>query len=306
MSLKVDDYSNDTTFQSRSERNSELYKQISKVELEDYEVKSNATVIGDNNGNSIDVEKIKSILDTHYKDVPKRNSMKIESEYDLEDKKSIFETKEYDINTVIDRAKEDKIEDYNEERNKKLHNTQFDILSNLNIEDELDDEVNSKSTSNPTKLQELIDTIALNEKDIENAKMKLMSQKGEKEDTDDMNPLDMFEDLKGSGDTQVLEGLQEETENFIDEISKTTNVKKVKKESIKDVDVEENDIDDEDNEKTSEIDKSFYTKSNDFSEKDYEDFSDVEGKSSIFMRIIIIILLVVFAAGIVILVKQFL
>ena len=64
---------------SRASRNQELYKEISKTELDNYEVRSNEAVIGDNKG-SIDVEKIKSILDTHYKDAPKRRSIAIEDE----------------------------------------------------------------------------------------------------------------------------------------------------------------------------------------------------------------------------------
>ena len=66
------------TVPSRTSRNQELYKEISKTELNNYEVRSNATVIGEGKGN-IDVEKIKSILDTHYKDAPKRKSIKLEN-----------------------------------------------------------------------------------------------------------------------------------------------------------------------------------------------------------------------------------
>ena len=82
---------------SRASRNQELYKEISKTELDNYEVRSNEAVIGDNKG-SIDVEKIKSILDTHYKDAPKRKSIAIEDEEIVKTKAE--ETKEYDINVI--------------------------------------------------------------------------------------------------------------------------------------------------------------------------------------------------------------
>ena len=117
---------------SRTARNTDLYKEINKTELDNFEVKSNATVIGNNRSN-IDVEKIKDILDTHYKDVPQRRGIRIETDEQKSDQKPIFETKEYDINVIIDKAKEDKVESYEEERSKKLRNTQFDILNNLNI-----------------------------------------------------------------------------------------------------------------------------------------------------------------------------
>ena len=56
---------------SRTRKNEELYKEISKSELENYEIKSNTTVIGENK-NEIDVEKIKKILDTKYNELPTR------------------------------------------------------------------------------------------------------------------------------------------------------------------------------------------------------------------------------------------
>ena len=112
MEHRVDKYYEEGKILSRTSRNQELYKQISKTELDNFEVKSNATVIGDNKGN-IDVEKIKSILDTHYKDAPKRQSIKLNTEAIPVTKTE--ETKEYDINVILDKAKEDKEDNYAEE-----------------------------------------------------------------------------------------------------------------------------------------------------------------------------------------------
>ena len=61
---------------------------------------------------------IKSILDTHYKDAPKRRSIAIEDEEIVKTKAE--ETKEYDINVILDKAREVKEDDYEKERNKKL------------------------------------------------------------------------------------------------------------------------------------------------------------------------------------------
>ena len=111
MDLRTDKYyeENIKTVPSRTSRNQELYKEISKTELNNYEVRSNATIIGDNKGN-IDVEKIKSILDTHYKDAPKRKSIKLEN---IEETvKPVEETKEYDINVILNKAREYKEENY--------------------------------------------------------------------------------------------------------------------------------------------------------------------------------------------------
>lgn len=271
MNSRVDKYYDETqSANTRASRNKELYKEISKTELSGYEVRSNATILGDNQGN-INVEKIKSILDTHYNDAPKRKSIRVDIPEE-EPPKKIFETKEYDINIIIDKAKEDKIENYSEDRVKKLRDTQYDILNNLEIkkedyiEDYEDDDNNNKKPEASKELENLINTITLKERDIKQAN----------QDTD---PLDIFEDLKGSDNTAILDGLQEKTEKIINEMEKTASV-----------------------------DDSFFTKSNSFKERDFDDFKDIEGKekSGIAVKIVIIFLILVFIAGLLILVKSFL
>lgn len=264
------------TVPSRTSRNQELYKEISKTELNNYEVRSNATVIGEGKGN-IDVEKIKSILDTHYKDAPKRKSIKLEN---IEETvKPVEETKEYDINVILNKAREGKEENYSEERNKKLRNTQFDILSSLNLDEEEEKkeaESHSIREENASELQELINTISINEKAIKDI------QNGD-------DPLSLFEDLKGSDHTQTLKGLKD-NEDLIEQT----------KETIFET------VDKNEEEKTTSLDKSFFTKSTNFKKEDFEDFSDIEdGKSSIFVKIIIALLIIAFIAGAIILVKSF-
>jgi len=264
---------------SRTARNAELYNEISKTELSGYELKSNEAVIG-NNSPSIDVAKIKSILDTHYNDSPKRKPLNFEITKEQKTQVKEHETKEYDINVILNKAREGKEENYNEDRAKKLRDTQFDILSNLDLEEnqEIRPKAPSKVASNEEELQKLINTIALNESDVQKElnKEKVKEQKmaGNKENNSD--PLDIFEDLKGTDSTAVLEGLQEKTENLIKKIEATTS-----------------------------HDTSFFTKTNSFKEKDFEDFEDLEeeGASKVVVRIIISILFLIFAAGIVILVK---
>lgn len=261
------------TVPSRTSRNQELYKEISKTELNNYEVRSNATVIGEGKGN-IDVEKIKSILDTHYKDAPKRKSIKLEN---IEETvKPVEETKEYDINVILNKAREGKEENYSEERNKKLRNTQFDILSSLNLDEEeekKETESHSIREENASELQELINTISINEKAIKDI------QNGD-------DPLSLFEDLKGSDHTQTLKGLKD-NEDLIEQT----------KETIFET------VDKNEDEKTTSLDKSFFTKSTNFKKEDFEDIED--GKSSIFVKIIIALLIIAFIAGAIILVKSF-
>lgn len=173
---------------SRYHKNEELYKEISKSELNSYDVKSNTTILGDNK-NEIDVEKIKKILDTKYNDTPKRRSIRLDLEEEVSEEKEI--TKEYDINIILEKAREQKIENYEEERLKKIRDTQFDILKNLNLERNYEEEVETEEDN----LKTLIDTIAFNEKN-------------NKEDIS----LDILNDLKGDENTEVLNGLKEEIE----------------------------------------------------------------------------------------------
>ena len=278
---------NATQVGSRIARNTNLYKEINKTELDNFEVKSNATVIG-NNRSSIDVEKIKNILDTHYNDVPPRRGIRIEHSQPKEEPKPIFETKEYDINVILDKAKEDKVENYEEERAKKLRNTQFDILNNLKIDPkdyiedydgDSDSSESSRTTSNAKELETLINTITFNEKSEIKKKPVNTPKKAEiieKDNEGSSDPLDIFEDLKGDSTTAVLEGLQEKTQQLIQKMEETTS-----------------------------LDNSFFTKSNNFKKSDFEDYKEIDSeKSSPITKIIIIILLIIFIIGVLILVKS--
>ena len=269
MNSRLDKYyeNNDEVVSSRVHKNEELYKEISKSEIDGYEVKSNATVLGENK-NEIDVDKIKKILDNKYNEIPKRKSIRLE---DTEEEKEEEETtKEYDINVVLEKAREQKSENYEEERLKKLRDTQFDILKNLDIEktkkeneqDELDD-------LEEDNLKSLINTIALNEKN--NATN---------------TSLDILSDLKGSGNTEVLTGLKEEIEKKEEEETEELN---------------------KTNTSTTNLVNSFYTSSNAIKKKDFEDidedFSKDMESSNVFIKVVIGIIILVFIAGVVLLIK---
>ena len=189
MDTRINKY-NESDKMSRVSKNSELYKQINDSELDNFNVHSNATVIG-NQEREIDVEQIKKILDKRYNDRPQRRSIRVEpreevSRLDKED------TKEYDLTKVLEKAKDEKVETYEEVRAKKLRNTQYDILNNLNIEETEEKEENKINLGE--NLMNLINTITINE-----------AKKKEKKDVD---PLDILTDLKGDDDTQVYESME--------------------------------------------------------------------------------------------------
>jgi hypothetical protein len=104
MSTRMEKYDPDMPLEmSRQSRNAELYKTINKSELNNYDIKSNATVLGPSNKGQIDVEQIKKILDTRYNELPKRKSIRIEDLSTEEEASKEESTKEYDINAILEK-----------------------------------------------------------------------------------------------------------------------------------------------------------------------------------------------------------
>ncbi len=278
MNSRMNRYYEDKELENtRFGKNEELYKEISKSELDSYEVKSNTTILGDNKP-EIDVEKIKQILDTKYKEVPKRRSIRIEEEEEAPLEKET--TKEYDINVILEKAKEEKQENYEEERLKKLRDTQFDILKNLNLEKKEEPEETEEEN-----LKSLINTIALNESK-------------NKENTS----LDILSELKGSGDTEVLEGFKEDMDDSLNETLEQNNIveesKKEEKEEPK------KDLTD------TQMINSFYTSSNAIKDKDFEDIQDMEDfqksieSNNVLLKVVIALIVIIFIVGIGLIIKN--
>lgn len=279
MNTRENKYSNNVGM-SRVAKNDDLYKQINNSELDNFNVRSNATVIG-NQEREIDVEQIKKILDKRYNSAPKRRSIRIE-ERPHENIISDEPTKEYDLTKVLEKAKDEKVETYEENRAKKLRNTQYNILSNLNIEGEEKEEVKATPEEN---LMNLINTITINE-------AKKLEEKNN--NSNDIDPLDILSDLKGDDDTQVYESMETE-------VTKITEIKEKEKEN-------NNQITEVKNKNQEKLDNSFYTsnlfKKNDF-EDDNKDFVDDE-KIGIGIKILIVLVVVTFLVGLFLFLKSYL
>lgn len=279
MNTRENKYSNNVGM-SRVAKNDDLYKQINNSELDNFNVRSNATVIG-NQEREIDVEQIKKILDKRYNSAPKRRSIRIE-ERPHENIISDEPTKEYDLTKVLEKAKDEKVETYEENRAKKLRNTQYNILSNLNIDGEEKEEVKATPEEN---LMNLINTITINE-------AKKLEEKNS--NSNDIDPLDILSDLKGDDDTQVYESMETE-------VTKITEIKEKEKEN-------NNQITEVENKNQEKLDNSFYTsnlfKKNDF-EDDNKDFVDDE-KIGIGIKILIVLVVVTFLVGLFLFLKSYL
>ena len=258
----------------RQQKNMNLYENINNYEVDDYKIEANATVL-DNNAKNIDVEQIKKILDTKYNKQPKRRSIVVDDDYQEPDI-SLDETREYDINAILERARSEKEVDYEKERLKKIRDTQYDILSSLEIEGE---EKEEKTENN--ELMDLINTITAKELEVKNTHKE-----------DELDPLDILTDLKGSDDTVVVDGAhtEEESVNETSPIMSLEEADKIKPSLIEN--------------KTQDL-----TNTLQFTQSDFDDFNDLkkEVKSSrALIYIIIILVSLILIAGIIIFLNNFL
>lgn len=137
---------------SRTELNKDLYNSYENQSYDKFDVNSNQEVLK-SDVKKIDVDQIREILDKKYRDnIPKRRSIEIEEPEYEESVKEI--TKEYDLNSILDKAKSETSYDY--DRNK---------LNKSVDSSKLVDEVKSKyiekeETAEEKELKDLIHTIA--------------------------------------------------------------------------------------------------------------------------------------------------
>ncbi len=272
----------------RTAKNNELYEEIKQSEIDNFDIGSNAKVIG-NNESQIDINKLKDILEKNYQEVPKRRSLKLDVQE--EEEIELEKTKEYDINAILEKAREEKEVDYQRERLKKVRDTQYDILKNLEVDTS---EKRGKAADEKTKeeLLDLIQTINLNE--TQSKTIKSMSEEADDHDVKDENddgdldPLDILNDLRGDENT-VVAGAKEFDEALEEE------QKKKEEEEI-------HEALDED------VDDSFYTSSMSFRKNDFADFDDIEESkaSKILIRILIFIVFLAIIVGVVIFLNDFL
>lgn len=256
---------NETYIQKRTNKNSDLYKEISNNDLSEFNLTSNAKVIGENNSNSVNVDRLKEILEKNYHQTSTRSQIKLAEEVE-EEPVEIEQTREYDINTILERARESKEVDYEKERLKRIRDTQYDILKNLDIHKE---ERENKAADSKTKeeLLNLIHTITENE---------LQKTKAE------LDPLDLFTDLKGDENTMVM-GAQELTKE-IQNIPEKESRKEEKKDE--------------------KIDNSFYTNSLSFTQSDFDDFNDLKDdveSNRIIIKVLIILVVIALIVGTIVL-----
>lgn len=117
MNTRMDKYENDTPeLKKRTERNQDLYRNYELDNYNKFDVNSNISVLKDN-AKAIDVDQIKDMLDKKYRDnIPKRKSISIEEDTEPESEILKEDTKEYDLNSILSKARQEKNIDYEVER----------------------------------------------------------------------------------------------------------------------------------------------------------------------------------------------
>ncbi len=183
-------------FSSRLQKNQNLYKEVSSLEIEGFDLNSNSTVL-DVDASEIDLEDVKEQLEEKYHENPKNKSFGDTDEINLP-KINLDETREYDINVILAKAKEQKEIDYEEDRHRKVNDVLKDIEEyTKKVKKSKNDDLSKSGVTSEEELQTLIDTI--------NAK-ELIEEEENLEVTGEMDPLDLLSDLKGDDDNTIVMG----------------------------------------------------------------------------------------------------
>lgn len=154
---RMDKYNDETPeLRRRIDKYSELYEKNNSSDYDKFDVDSNISVLKDN-ARSIDVDQIREMLDKKYRDnIPKRKSISVDPTYNEEE--AVTEKndeKEYDLNAILDKAKQNRKVSYEEERFNRIETSSSEKLI---------DEINRKykprdESDEAAELLNLINTI---------------------------------------------------------------------------------------------------------------------------------------------------
>jgi D-ribose pyranose/furanose isomerase RbsD len=303
MSSRMDKYDSVGSGEfSRTSRNKHIYSSNDLTELSRITTNTNVSIISDA-PKSIDLDKIRSYLEKNDdRDEYKRISLELPKEEEVVIVRK--EEKDYDIKSVLDRAKSRREISYEEDRHRKLNNTQIDILKSIRIKEKTISKRNEELTSP-------IDELNTEEKTLVNLIQNIQNK------NNSTNNKDLFEDLMGDNDDTLVLGQKDDFSN--DESLKemllemTQNLEEIKEptnEFTREMNIEKLKVQEEieENEKPEikELDKSFYTSSIMFDKNDFEGLDDLEKevkKSSIFTKFAIFIVILMLLGTIFIIVN---
>ena len=315
---------------SRTKKNQSIYNSTDMSKLSRIKTNTNVSVISDA-PKEIDIEKIKNYIYSMNEETErKRVSLELPKEEEVVVERK--EVKDYDINSVLERARDKRETDYEDVRLRRINNTQIDILKDIRIREEeaaaaVDDDITGPIDELNTEEKTIVDLI----QDIQK------HGKG--------NKKELFEDLMaGDDETSVLPAMDEEDEISQERAEVTTEAKddvkdalinitrdiealklpeseftheiNIEKEALKQIkrldeteEIEEPKLEETDTDapRIKEIDKSFYTNSMTFNKSDFEGFEDLEKgvKKSGFLTKLAIVFIVLLLLGTIFLILNF-
>lgn len=279
MQSRMDKYNNATesTYTSRTKKNKDLYEDVRNSALTNFNVNSNVSVI-DTNADSIDVNKLSKILDKKYNEyAPKRRSIEVPAYEEPIIEQPLVDTKEYDINAILEKAKQGKNVDYNKERLKKVREAQYEILNNLDLELKKVEETKrtTQKKEEEENLMSLINTIT--QLEIENRK----------KDKESSQALDLLSDL---ADEQIE---VEESDKTLPQKEISESEEKVEK----NIDVEEKEESEDSTTRDEHVEKTLSKL--DINLSSYDEFSDIskQDKSALVIKIVIFIIIIGLVVG---------
>lgn len=292
MTSRMDKYYNNDNrdTESRTRRNENRYREIDERDFENVNISNNVSVLNTDTQN-MDLDELRALLDQKYRS---KQSRVINTE-DLEDTsyEDLEDTKEYDLKKVLESAHANRQTDYDQERYKKLRETQYDILNSLNIERKEEPEPQEAMSVEDTNLMNLIKTV--NDNALRNKLDNALSN-------------DLMSDLTDGGtdndklDPLTFDNAPEKKPTIVEELEKTKQLSResIDKELLKVEDVKPQ-TEKIELSKTDELANSFYTGKLQIDDKDMEDFKDLEsamasGKVVVKILIVLIVLIVIAVA----------
>ena len=289
----------DVANMSRVSRNQNIYNSNDMSELSRFKSNSNVSVISDA-PKEIDIEKIKSYIDSKEEEKEekrKRLDIDIPNIEDTTVERQEFRT--YDVNSVLEKARENKEIDYDEQRYRKINNTQYNILKNIKIKNDDKDEKEEKLNTEEKTIVDLIQDIQNTSKYVDNDVNDLFKDLiSDNENTVVMAPI-TEDDINKQSMKETLANITMDLENIKEPVNDATQDLLIEKERLKKKYESEDtneytNVDTINTAKLSSIDKSFYTNSMSFSKTDFEGFEDLEKstKSNLFAKIGIVVAII--------------
>ncbi|MEG0799257.1 MAG: hypothetical protein RSG51_02405 [Bacilli bacterium] len=268
MKLRMERYDETPSVDNTSSRilkNEEMYKSLDEVSLSKIKANDNIKVL-ESSSKEINIDKIKKYILNNSLEKPVKHTILSPDDIKLASN-TMEETKEkiYDINSVLEKARENRSTDYNEERYKKINNIDYDLISKIKCPPlTSEEEVSSEELNTGERtLVDLINTISI-----------------KKEETSILSEL-----MASNNEEKVLPiDLEIEKESLANKEPLIKKIEPIQKPS-KDDNIDK-------------IDKSFYTSSLSFNKKDFEGFEELEKnvkKNNVFVTLLILFIIVIVA-----------